>query len=75
MRLFPEGLLQAEKNTAGRKIFGERFIIAVIDEQSYPKVKRVTNCAPSRTPVTGSRRGTGGSIHDQSPERTALQYP
>lgn len=64
MRLFPKGLLEAKENTTGRKVFGERFVFAVVDEQSYPKVKRVTNCAPSRTPVTGSRRGSNGRVHE-----------
>lgn len=64
MRPFPKRLLEAKENSAGRKIFGERFIIAVVGEQSYPQVQRVTNCAPSRAPVTGSRRGTDGSFHE-----------
>ncbi len=64
MRLFPERLLQAKKNTACRKVFGERFIVAVVGEQSYPQMQRVANCAPSWAPVTGSRRGTNGSIHE-----------
>jgi hypothetical protein len=43
MRLFRKKLLHAKKNAAGRKVFRERFIFAVVGEQGYPKVKRVTN--------------------------------
>jgi len=63
-RLFPKRLLQAKENPAGRQVFGERFVSAVAGEQSDPKMKRVTNCAASREPVTGSRRGTDGRIHE-----------
>jgi hypothetical protein len=36
MRPFPKGLLEAKENAAGREVFGERFVIAVVGEQSYP---------------------------------------
>jgi hypothetical protein len=65
LRLFPERFLQAEKDAAGRKVFGERFIIVAVGEQSYPKVKRVANCAPCRAPVEGTRRRTNRSFHER----------
>jgi hypothetical protein len=36
VRLFPKRLLEAKENAAGRKVFGERFVIVVVGEQGYP---------------------------------------
>lgn len=63
MRPFPKRLLQAKEDATGRKVFGERFMFAAVGEQGYAQVQRVTNCAPSRAPVAGSRKGTEGSLH------------
>src|SRR5580698_2551981 len=56
LRPFPKRLRQAEKNAAGGKIFGERFVIVAFGEYGYPQLQRIADCASMGASVAGSGR-------------------
>ena len=63
VRPFPKRFPQAEKNAAGGKIFGERFIVPAIGENGYPQLQGVTDGASAGWPVTGSGSGANSEFH------------